>query len=136
LQLLFENNISIFSENLKYTVMKTFKLIDFWVSVGLIIAFLALSVITLDDTFFIGYFVVGGWQVISMIVHALTKTFTYWPGARYAYHWITLISIITMPVGSFMILIIAAPVMAVFYATLCGYEVFVKMNRRPLAILK
>ncbi len=115
--------------------MKTFKLIDFWVSVGLIILFLVMAVPNIDDAIFIGYFVVGAWQVISMIVHAITKTFTYRPGYRYAYHWIAFISVITMPVGSFMILIIAAPVMAVFYATLCGYEVYVKM-KRPLAVLK
>lgn len=115
--------------------MKTFKLIDFWVSVGLIIVFLGLAIPDSDNAIFIGYLTVGSWQVISMIIHVTTKTFVHWPGYRYAYHWIAFISVITIPVGSFMILIIAAPVMAVFYTTLCGYEVYVKM-KRPLAVLK
>jgi hypothetical protein len=133
LQLLFENNISIFSENLNTTIMKTFKLIDFWVSAGLIIVFTVLSLFKQDDTFMVGYFVVGGWQVISMLVHVFTNTFTH--GARSVYHWITLITVFTMPIGSIWILLFAAPFMAVYYTWICYNEVYIKM-RRPLSVLK
>ncbi len=113
--------------------MKTFKLIDFWVSVGLIIVFTVLSLFKQDNTFMTGYFVVGGWQVTSMLTHVFTGTFT--NGARSIYHWITLIAVFTMPIGSIWILLFAAPFMAVYYTWLCYNEVYVKM-KRPLAVLK
>ncbi len=115
--------------------MKQFKIIDLFVSVMLIISFSILSLVKQDGIFFIGYFIVGGWQVISMIVHAVTHTFTHWPGARYAYHWVTLIAVLTMPLGSIWILLFAAPVMAVYYTWLCYNEVYVKM-KRPIDLLK
>ena len=118
--------------------MKTFKIIDVWTSIGLIISFTTLILLDgnrsiLNSKLFDGYFVVGGWQVISMLVHTFTRTFTY--GARLVYHWITLISVVTMPAGSFWILLFTAPFMAVFYTWICYREVYIKM-KRPLDILK
>ena len=118
--------------------MKTFKIIDVWTSIGLIISFAILAIVDgngaiVNDKLLTGYFVVGGWQVISMLVHAISRTFTY--GARYIYHWVTLISVVTIPVGSFWILLFTAPFMAVFYTWICYREVYIKM-KRPLDILK
>jgi hypothetical protein len=120
--------------------MKQFKIIDFWVSVGLIISFTSISILEGAKTFLssyliVGYFTVGAWQVISMLVHAITHTFTYKFGTRHIYHWIVFVALITMPVGSFWILIFTAPFMAIFYAYLCYNEVHVKM-KRPLDLLK
>lgn len=120
--------------------MKTFKLCDLWISTGLIISFIGINMIEVPDsliseTVLTGYFVVGGWQVISMAIHAITKTFTAKWSNRYVYHWITFISVITMPLGSFWILVFTAPFMAVYYTWLCYAEVRL-MNQRPLALLK
>jgi hypothetical protein len=120
--------------------MKRFKIIDFWISVGLMISFTIISSIEgfdnfLSNYFLAGYFFVGGWQVISMIVHTIEKCFTYKGGSRYVYHWATFISLITMPLGSVWILLFAAPVMAVYYTWICHEEVYIKMQR-PLALLK
>ncbi len=115
--------------------MKKFKQIDSWISVFLIVAFAIATIINQDYAFLLGYFVVGAWQVISMLVHAYHRIFTYKGGTRYVYHWITLISLVTMPVGSYWILLFTAPFMAVFYMWLCFEEVR-KMNQRPLAIFK
>jgi hypothetical protein len=120
--------------------MKTFKIIDVWLSIGLIISITVLIMIDseigfMENTLLTGYFVVGGWHVISMLVHAFNHCFTYKNGARYIYHWITLISLATMPLGSFWILGITAPFMAVFYTWLCYRETYIKM-KRPLDILK
>ncbi len=114
--------------------MKKFKQVDLLINIILISGFLIVSLIKQDMTFMTGYFVVGGWQVISMIVHAWNHWFTH-KGARYYYHWITFISLITMPVGSFWLLLFVAPVMAVYYTWICYNEVYVKMQR-PLAQLK
>lgn len=115
--------------------MKKFKKIDTWISIILIAAFAIATIINRDYTFLIGYFVVGGWQVISMLVHVYNRSFTEKRGTRYVYHWITFFSIITMPVGSFFILLFTAPFMAIFYTWLCFDEVR-KMNQRPLALLR
>ncbi len=115
--------------------MKKFKEVDMWISIVLIVGFSIATLINRDTTFIIGYFVVGGWQVISMIVHAVTKTFTHSRGYRFVYHWIAFISVITMPIGSFWILLFTAPVMAVYYTGLC-YTELKKINERPLSILK
>ena len=115
--------------------MKKFKSVDVWISTGLIAGFTIASLINRNYTFMIGYFVVGGWQVISMLVHAASGWFTEKWKARYVYHWITFISLITMPIGSSWILLFTAPFMAVYYTWLCYSEVR-KMNERPLAILK
>lgn len=106
-----------------------------WISIGLITGFTIASFMKQGDTFLVGYFVVGGWQVISMIAHALMRCFTEGRSVRFIYHWITTISLLTMPLGSFWILMFAAPVMAVFYTWLC-YDEVKKMNQRTLAVLK
>ncbi len=121
--------------------MKTFKIIDVWTSIGLICSFTFLVIYVGkgfsggNNLLFTGYFIVGGWQVISMLVHAISGCFTNKSGARYLYHWITLISLATIPVGSFWILLFTAPFMAFFYTWLCYREVYIKMTR-PLDILK
>jgi len=122
--------------------MKTFKKIDAYVSVSLILFFIFWIPFNLksgngliDGALFLSYYVIGGWQVISMLVHAITGTFVYGGGIRYIYHWITFIAVVTMPAGSVWILIFTAPFMAVFYTWLCFQEVYVKM-RRPLSYLK
>ncbi|MEP7237956.1 MAG: hypothetical protein ABI685_08830 [Ferruginibacter sp.] len=115
--------------------MKKFKEVDAWISIILITGFAIATIINRDYTFILGYFIVGSWQVISMLVHVYCHSFTQKKGIRRNYHWITLISLITMPIGSFWILLFAAPFMAVFYTWLCFDEVR-KMNQRPLALLK
>lgn len=115
--------------------MKKFKRIDAWISVALIAGFAVATIINRDHTFLIGYFVVGGWQVISMLLHTLFRLFTEKGGARNRYHWITLISLITMPVGSYWILLFTAPFMAIYYTALCFVEVK-RMSQRPIYILK
>lgn len=115
--------------------MKKFKTFDFFISVVLIATFVVYWLIKRGDSIFLAYFVVGGWQVISMLVHQYNRCFTYKGGRRQIYHWITLVSIITMPLGSFWILFFTAPFMAIFYTWLCYREVYFKMQR-PLAMLK
>ena len=115
--------------------MRNFKTTDLFISIALIVGFTIYCLIKQDESILIAYFVVGGWQVISMLVHAYNKWFSGKGSARYIYHWIAFISVVTMPAGSVWILAVAAPFMAVYYAWLCYQEVYVKM-RRPMALLK
>lgn len=124
--------------------MKQFKLYDTWISIGLIIGFTLFSLVKLDYTFLIGYCVIGGWQLISMVVHGLNRWFVQKGSARYRYHYMVAIIVLLSLVGLLaypllmivlFVLLFAAPVMAVYYTWLCYREVYVKMQR-PLAILK
>ncbi|MGG9970381.1 hypothetical protein ACQ33O_01200 [Ferruginibacter sp. SUN002] len=115
--------------------MKKFKTADLYISIALIIGFLIVSLIRRDGTFVVGYFVVGGWQVISMIMHVVNKWFTEKWGVRFIYHLITLVALVTAPLGGFYVLLFVAPFMAVFYAWICYNELHVKMVR-PLDQLK
>ena len=135
LRLLFRKYVSKFSENIKYVIMKNFKKIDYLISILLITLFIIASIINRDYTFLIGYFVVGGWQVISMLVHVFYRSFTQKKSTRYVYHRITFVALITMPLGSYFILLFIAPFMAIFYTWVCFEEVQI-MNERPLALLK
>jgi hypothetical protein len=116
--------------------MRVFKLIDAFISAALIIFFL-IDYINhpLFDTLIQGYYIVGAWQTISMIIHALGRWLTRKYSCRYMYHWVTFISLVTFPLGSLWILLFTAPFMAVFYTILCFRECFVKI-KRPLSLLK
>jgi hypothetical protein len=115
--------------------MKQLKTFDYWISIILILLFTLLTLIRRDNIFITGYFVAGGWQIISMIVHVWKGWFTTSGSARHIYHGIVFISIFTIPIGSFVILLFTAPVMAIYYTYICHHEVTVKMQR-PMALLK
>mgnify|MGYP003507184520 CR=1 FL=1 len=116
--------------------MKTFKQIDIAVSIALITGFFIAALIRADETFIIGYFVTGGWQVISMLVHAADGTFAGKGTARYNYHWsvVIIIGIVLFAwaiqiqpllVIAFVlasILVFIAPLMAIYYSWLCWAE--------------
>jgi len=115
--------------------MKTFKIADIMISTGLILFFVFSKCWLHPDHLIKAYFIVGGWQVISMLVHRFMQSFTKSGGTRAIYHWITAISLVTMPIGSVWILYFTAPFMALFYTGLCIYET-TKMSERPLAVIK
>ena len=124
--------------------MKKFKTMDIWVSIGLMIVFTVYSLIRLDYTFLYGYFTVGAWQLISMIIHTWKGWFTNKGGRRIFYHGIVagllilaLLGVAVYPILylEMIVLLFAAPFMAIYYTRLCYHEVYVKMQR-PLALLK
>lgn len=123
--------------------MIRFKKYDFIIQLILILGFLIASFIKLDYTFVIGYFVVGGYQVISMLVHYFNDCLDEKGTVRYNYHRVTLIVVAIMFAGLllpfllfiFGIMLFAAPFMALYYAWICYDEIYHKMQR-PLYQLK
>lgn len=124
--------------------MKKFKLYDAWISIILIAIFTFISLIWLDGTFIVGYFTVGAWQLISMMVHFKNKWFLTGSNPRSIYHKFILglalalvLGFIIPPVGYVILLglLFIAPVLAIVYSCICYNEVYVKMQR-PLALLK
>lgn len=124
--------------------MKRFKKIDYWISILLIAGFIITELIKQDSTFIAGYFVVGAWQIISMMVHAVNGWFVNKKGTRYCYHWVVavvcglgLIALTGFEMFWLLLylLLFIAPFMAICYTALCIKEVHIKM-RRPMDLLK
>ena len=115
--------------------MKTFKLIDAWVSLISILVFAAIVPFQGIEMLITGYLIVGSWQVISMILHALCEDRVGKHTSRIIYHWITLVSLLTIPIGSFRILIFIAPFMAIYYTGLCFWEIKHRMAR-PISVIR
>ncbi|MBC7936062.1 MAG: hypothetical protein H7Y86_11985 [Rhizobacter sp.] len=124
--------------------MKKYKIIDFWISVLLIIGSFIFSLVQFDRSFLIAYYIVGGWQIVSMSIHVFNRWFTHRGDRRYTYHILvgiivafSLIGLTYDPVLMFVLfpLVVAAPLMAIYYTWLCYAEIYVKMQR-PLALLK
>ncbi|MCP9752162.1 hypothetical protein [Ferruginibacter sp. HRS2-29] len=124
--------------------MRKFKLIDAWINIVLIIGAVIFSLASHDFDFIYSYFIVGGWQVFSMLTHTLCNWFIEPSEARLRYHYIVLIIAAFALIGALFntllfclmaFLLFAAPFMACYYAYLCYKEYYIKM-RRPLSLLR
>ena len=124
--------------------MKRFKKTDFEISVILIIVCTAFAFLKGGASFFIGYVVVGAWQLISMLVHYYNDWFCEKGGKRLNYQTTVIVALSSAIVGLIIspiilivavVLLFAAPVMAIYYTWICYEETYIKM-RRPLDLLK
>ncbi|MFT3908910.1 MAG: hypothetical protein QM737_05750 [Ferruginibacter sp.] len=116
--------------------MKRFKVFDVWMSISLFVILLVWSLVMQELGYIIlSYLIIGSWQIISMMVHAYNDWFTEKKSKRRIYHWIAGLSVVTIPIGSYLLLTFISPFMAAYYTWLCYDEVYVKMQR-PLALLK
>lgn len=122
--------------------MKTFKKTDIWVSIILILI-TAISALFYEMWIY-GYFIVGAWQTFSMALHYTNHWFVEKGSDRNNYHW-TVLAIFLLAVsaifftvilfGLMLIMLFAAPFLAIYYTWLCYQEVYIKMQR-PLSLLK
>lgn len=107
--------------------MKTLKLIDFGGQVVLIAASLFLLAMGSEFAYF-GYFIVGGWQLLSSVAHGLLKDKYFAAKGRRYYlqtlFWVFILGIISIPVWIFygFGLLIVSPFLAIWYATICYNE--------------
>jgi hypothetical protein len=124
--------------------MRRFKKIDFEINVILIIICTVFAFCNGGAGFFIGYFVVGGWQLVSMLVHYYKNWFCEKGTKRRSYQTAVIVVLISALTGFIffpimmlvaIVLLFAAPVMAIYYTWICYDETYVKMQR-PLALLK
>jgi hypothetical protein len=124
--------------------MKKFKTIDLRLDIILILASIAFAFIMSNEYSLLGYFIVGGWQILSMIVHEVNGYFNESTGLRRKYHLFVaillstaLLGLIITPVLMLILyfLLFVSPFLALGYCYLCYHEIVVKMAR-PLAQLK
>lgn len=110
---------------------------------GLILASIIYAFALHNENALVGYFLVGGWQLISVLVHAVNKWFTN-DHKRPNYHLLIAFTAIAVLVGFLLpevlwimmfILLFVSPFMALYYLRICYSEVYIKMQR-PLAALK
>jgi hypothetical protein len=115
--------------------MKTFKITDIFIQIVLIVVSLvyALFIDKLEIggiDFFTGYFVVGGWQMLSVIVHFFYKA-PYPTVMRRLYLLallvVTVLALLAVVVDPIVILVgeillFFAPVMALYYLVVCFVE--------------
>src|SRR5579885_2427260 len=106
--------------------MKTFKTVDFWIQIAVMIAGI-LIIITDPDNFYVAYFIVGAFQFASMLIHEAMHCFTGRGSTRRVYHNVTYILVVAMAMSPllspllfvFLPLLFISPVMAIFYLRLC-----------------
>jgi hypothetical protein len=112
--------------------MKTIKIIDWVVQAVLIVGGFVYGLIIQDFSFVIGYFIVGGWQVLSFVLHCfMTNQHALKSGFRKAYG-ITLLILLSLCAVSlvtndpffllFIFLLFFSPLMAIGYCYLCFVE--------------
>lgn len=121
--------------------MRAFKLIDIIISIVLITGSLViLAFNSFDETMVLNsYFIIGGWQVISMIVHQVDRRFAGKKSFRLGYHIFVLALLIyfglllgfmlpsdgavsPLALNSFLFLAVISPVLAIIYTGLCIKE--------------
>ncbi len=124
--------------------MRKFKIIDVWINILLIVIFSIVTWISRDNyrMAVLSYFIVGGWQIISMLVHILHPTFKI-TTARSIYQYtliiVTVLVLLSIPFDMVLLalylLLIVSPFMAIYYTYVCYRETYVKM-KRPMDQLK
>jgi hypothetical protein len=122
--------------------MRTFKLINCWLQIIVIAVTLGLMIILPLD-FFYAYFIVGGIQFLSMLIHEAIAIFTSSGTTRRRYHNIVYVVVLCMVAGIwlppfwliYIPLLFLPPFMAAYYSWLCYRETYVYI-KRPLSILK
>ena len=124
--------------------MRTFKKYDLLLQATLILGFLIASLLNRDNTFIIGYCIVAGWQLISILIHFLHHWFDKKGSRRYYYQVLVLIAMLLVLIGTMLpstlvlvlyLLLFTTPLMDCYYAWICYDEVYRKMQR-PLYQLK
>lgn len=113
--------------------MKAFKTMDYIIQAMLIITGLVIGLQAKrfldDEAFFLGYFLVGGWQLISVIVHFFYKA-PYKTRSRKIYlitlGIVILALLISLPTDGIIItlfgLLFFSPLMAAYYLVTCIRE--------------
>ena len=119
--------------------MKRFKQADFFGQVILIIAFIVALGTWGFSTIIAGYIIVGVWQLTSMVIHFYNEWHMNRGGKRSYYFYISVSTVVLICAAflfpsallSFLyLLLFLAPLMAIYYTSICYNEVF-HPYRRP-----
>ncbi|MDF2385312.1 hypothetical protein JMG10_27830 [Nostoc ellipsosporum NOK] len=119
--------------------MKRIKEMDLGIQLSLIMGSLIYSGIVMDYRMLYCYLVVGGWQLLSCLFHAVTRyPYLPSPGRRYYLRtlaWTFGIGILSIPFAGllfFLALLFVSPFFAIWYTFICAEEI-TQLKRRELA---
>ena len=123
--------------------MKLFKQADLYINCVLLVI---LGFLVLMNQLLItkAYFIIGGWQVFSMIIHILNGWFMKKGGARAVYHRTVAIILLMVLISQlwypflfiFFFLLIGSPVLAIIYTMICYDELKELEKQRTLSLTK
>ncbi len=121
--------------------MKIFKQVDLYINISLIAGFTIATLIN-TEILFKAYFIIGGWQLLSMITHAFSSWFMKKGGARSSYHWLVIVILSVVLLGQiitplliiFFLLLFGSPVLAIIYTKICCDELKELKSRRSLSL--
>ena len=124
--------------------MKRYKKIDAWVSVALISVGCIWCLFQRDASFITFYFIVGFWQVVSMVAHQVKGYNITKHHSRFYYH-LLILFLLFMPMFGFIApivwwiemyaLLFIAPILAVIYTVICFVEIK-RFITRPIELIK
>lgn len=104
--------------------MKLYKETELILNLFLMSLFIIIFIPTRSfEYLFIGYFIIGGVQLLSMLLHLLKGWFITSQSLRVSYYWALLLIAVTIPFGpGILFLLYAAPFMALLYIYICYRE--------------
>ena len=122
--------------------MKKFKTIDFFINMSLLLSALIFWIIQSNQGFY-WYFIVGGWQLTSLVVHYFLDWFRKSTNRKFYHRIIFALLLFSIPamllpyLGMLYLifLLIVSPLIAVWYTVICYVETYVYLER-PLARLR
>lgn len=125
--------------------MRTFKRLDFRMQVILISLSIVYGIFVRDEYFIYGYYITGGWQLLSSLTHLLFKQAYYASPGRKAYlkcvaimlglgFFLAIVSLPALLLYGFVMLWVP-PFLACWYADICHREIEM-LEYRSLVQLK
>ncbi|MDB5191566.1 MAG: hypothetical protein JWQ96_1129 [Segetibacter sp.] len=121
--------------------MKTWKIIDLIAQVLMIVGFVIAAIAGNSNAYISGYFIVGAWQLTSMLIHNHNKWHTRKGSPRFIFQIVVVLTIlftaisVIIPLSGFLpTLLFVASVLVVSYALL-SYKEIVYYSKRPLELI-
>jgi hypothetical protein len=109
----------------------TLKKVDVYTQTVLIVGSFIYALIKIDASVIYCYFIVGGWQVLSTALHlSITDSHKPLVRDRKAYNIFLIVATVTLPVGSYLLLLLVAPFAAVWYLSISFREMKIWEFRR------
>ncbi len=103
--------------------MKQYKILEILINSALIFGFICVFAITSSfELLFLSYFIVGGLQLLSMILHIIKGWFSNHSFRFVYYIFLLLVAMLCFGGIGFFILLYSAPLMAAFYVYICYRE--------------
>ncbi|MDB5249093.1 MAG: hypothetical protein JWQ40_3487 [Segetibacter sp.] len=122
--------------------MRAFKKIDLLIQVMLVIVFTIIEIVHSKSLFILALYILGGWQLISMLIHWANKWHPMKGGRRFSFQIVfvalfvlaSLAELVFQKVFLQHFLLFTLPVLSIYYSYICYMEIFY-YSKRPLELI-